>query len=70
MSYKVEVQADSTGTWCGNGLRFATEEEATLYAKNLAWRWTAVREWRVVESADPVNEPAVPATSRTFEPVT
>jgi hypothetical protein len=48
-SWKVEVQADSTGTWAGNGLRYATEAEARAYAIDLAGRWTSVREWRVVE---------------------
>lgn len=46
--YKVEVIADDSGKWCGNGLRFATEQEAIDHAKNLAWRWTLVRDWRVV----------------------
>jgi hypothetical protein len=57
MSYKVEVIADDSG-WAGNGLRFATKVEAERYAKDLQWRWLAVREWRVVESDEPVNEPA------------
>lgn len=56
MSYKVEVQADSSGEWTGNGLRFATEREANAYGHDLAYRWTAVREFRVVESTDPVTE--------------
>ena len=29
MSFKPEVIADLSGTWCGNALRFATREEAT-----------------------------------------
>ena len=57
MSFKAEVIADSTGTFCGNGLRFATKAEAEVYAIDLALRWTAVRDWRVVECTDPVNEP-------------
>jgi hypothetical protein len=47
--FKVEVIADSSGEWCGNALTFDSEKEAQDYATNLAWRWTAVREWRVVE---------------------
>jgi hypothetical protein len=47
--YKVEVIADESGKWCGNGLRFNTNEQAITYAKNLAARWLAVREWRVIE---------------------
>lgn len=64
VSWKVEVQADSTGTWAGNGLRFATQAEAEKYGADLAWRWTAVREWRTVESSDPADrEPRTGAGS-------
>jgi hypothetical protein len=45
---KVEVIADGSGKWVPNGLTFATLAEAEKYARDLAWRWTAVREWRVV----------------------
>jgi|TARA_Y100000310_G_scaffold80589_2_gene77269 hypothetical protein len=47
--FKIEVQADASGTWAGNALRFDTRAEAEDWARNLASRWTAVREWRVVE---------------------
>jgi hypothetical protein len=57
MSWKAEVIADSSGKFCGNGLRFATRREAETYARDLANRWTLVSEWRVVESDDAVNEP-------------
>lgn len=43
----VEVIADSTGTWVGNALRFATVEEAKAYGADLFSRWMAVRSWRV-----------------------
>lgn len=56
MSFKVEVIADGSGQWCGNALRFETREQAERYARDLSSRWTAVREWRVVESPDPVTE--------------
>ena len=56
MSWKAEVIADNSGTWAGNGLRFASKEEAERYVSDLAWRWTDVRETRVVECEDPVNE--------------
>lgn len=46
--FRVQVQADSSGEWCGNGLKFDTYAEAEAYAKDLSSRWTAVREWRVV----------------------
>lgn len=55
MSFAGEVIADSSGTFCGNALRFATREEAEQYIGDLANRWLAVRETRVVESDDPVN---------------
>jgi hypothetical protein len=54
-SYAAEVIADSSGKFCGNGLRFATREEAESYVSDLSWRWILVRETRVVESDDPVN---------------
>lgn len=55
MSWKPEVIADSSGNWAGNGLCFATKEEAEAYVLDLSMRWLAVRETRVVESTDPVN---------------
>lgn len=55
MSFKPEVIADSTGNWTGNALRFATREEAEANVGNLASRWFAVRDTRVVESDEPVN---------------
>lgn len=55
MSYAAEVIADDSGTWAGNALRFATEDEAKLYVADLASRWTLVRETRVVESNDPIS---------------
>jgi hypothetical protein len=55
MSWKPEIQTDSTGQWYGNSVRFATQEEADAYNLDLAWRWTAVRESRVIEVDSPVN---------------
>lgn len=52
MPYKVEVIADSSGEWCGNRLLFSTVEEAEEYAKDLHSRWTLVREWRVMWTAE------------------
>ncbi len=48
MKFKVEVIADSSGKWCSNAMRFDTEPEAESYGQDLAMRWTAVRDWRVV----------------------
>jgi len=47
--FKVEVLADNSGIWSSNALTFNTEEEAKLYAQDLYMRWTAVKDWRVVE---------------------
>jgi hypothetical protein len=55
MSWKSEVIADSSGKWVGNACRFATKAEAEHYVANLAYRWTLVRNTRVVECDDPVN---------------
>jgi hypothetical protein len=54
MSYKAEVIADNSGEWVANALRFPTKEMAEAYARDLFSRWTAVKEWRVVKSKDPV----------------
>lgn len=51
-SWKVEVIADSSGKWCGNAARYKSQEAAELAAADLAMRWFAVREWRVVPSVD------------------
>lgn len=55
MSFAPEVIADSSGKWCGNGLRFATYDEAMANVRDLCDRWTSVKDTRVVESTDPVN---------------
>ena len=55
MSFKPEVIADNSGKWCGNALAFATEVEAKAWASDLASRWFSVREYRVVESTEPVT---------------
>lgn len=54
MSYKVEV-TDGSG-YASNGLRFNTQAGAEAYAVDLACRWTSVKDWRVVESADPATD--------------
>jgi hypothetical protein len=60
MSFKVEVIADNSGVWCSNALRFASEEQAKIYGKDLFQRWTAVKEWRVAPSDDAVTEKVTP----------
>lgn len=55
MSFKPEVQTDSSGNWYSNALRFATRDEAEKNVKDLASRWLLVIGTRVSESEDPVN---------------
>jgi len=55
MSWKPEVLVVGEANWAGNALRFATKEEAEANVKDLFHRWTLVREYRAVESDDPVN---------------
>lgn len=55
-SWKVEVIADNSGKWCGNGMRYSSKDKAEAAAQSLASRWTLVRDWRVVESDDAINE--------------
>ena len=55
MSFKPEVMCAGESTWAGNALRFATEAEAHQYVEDLAMRWTAVADVRVVPSSDDVT---------------
>ena len=55
MSYKVEVMTIGDASYCGNGLRFKERTDAETYAVNLAMRWLAVKDYRVVESMDEPN---------------
>jgi len=54
-SWKPEVIADNIGHWAGNAVRLATKAEAERYVADLMYRWTSVRETRVVECDDPVT---------------
>ena len=55
MSWKIEVVVDDSGEWEGDPLRFETQREALAYARDLEFRWSAVRDKRIVRSQDPVN---------------
>jgi hypothetical protein len=55
MSWKVEVIMDDSGEWEGDPRRFATEQEALAYARDLEFRCSAIREKRIMRSEDPVN---------------
>jgi hypothetical protein len=56
-SFKVEVNTagDPPDAWTSNGLRFTKEADANSYGFDLACRWTAVRDFRVVASDDIPN---------------
>jgi len=54
-SFKAEVQVSRESDWTSNGLRFATEVEATIYVQDLCMRWLSVTDTRVVASEDPVT---------------
>ena len=54
-SFKPEFQTDNSGQWYDNALRFATRQEAENNARDLSFRWFAVKDYRATESADPVN---------------
>lgn len=53
MSWKPQVKVD--GNWNGNGLRFATKEEAESRAADLFGRWHLCTGHRAVESDEPVQ---------------
>jgi hypothetical protein len=55
MSWKAEIIVDDSGEWEGDALRFETEQEALAYARDLEFRWSAVRAKRIVKSEEPVN---------------
>lgn len=61
-SWAPEVIADSTGKWCGNGLRFATKLEAEQNVRDLEMRWMLVQQTRVVQSTDEPNYVWIPGT--------
>ena len=55
MSWKIEVVVDDSGEWEGDPLRFETQREALAYARDHEFRWSALRDKRIVKSEDPVN---------------
>ena len=67
MSWKPEVIADNSGKWNSNGLRFPTKSEAELYVRDLAARWTSVRNYRAVICADPVTHRFVNGRAENIE---
>jgi len=55
MSWTVEVIVDDSGEWERDPLRFESEQEALAYARALEFRWSAVRDKRIVKSQDSVD---------------
>jgi hypothetical protein len=59
MSYVPEIKGIGADRWIGNGLRFATAEEALAYATDLQGRWMGCKAGadnrRAGESTDPVS---------------
>jgi hypothetical protein len=55
VSYVPEIVAHGEDKWCASGLRFGTRAEAEAYVRDLAGRWLAVKETRVVESEEAPN---------------
>jgi hypothetical protein len=55
VSWKIEIVVDDSGEWESDPFRFETLDEALAYARDLEFRWAAVRDRRVVKSEDPVN---------------
>lgn len=59
-SWKVGVKTSGDKDWCCNSMRYATEAEAKEKGEDLFMRWTAVNEWCVLPSDDPVYPPKEP----------
>jgi len=55
MSWTVEVIVDDSGEWERDPLRFESEQEALAYARALEFRWSAVRDKRIVKSEDSID---------------
>lgn len=58
-SWRVDVTTTGDSTWATNALRFDTEENARLYARDLTGRWFAVKDYRIVPAETPDREPYV-----------
>lgn len=54
--YRADIGGNGERTWATNALRFDTEEDATIYAKELLGRWMGADIARVVTSDTPDRE--------------
>lgn len=55
MSFTAEIKTRYDPEFYANSRRFATKEEAAIYAHSLYSKWDLAEEYRVVESDEPVN---------------
>jgi hypothetical protein len=59
--YKVEVQTHGSGdAWAGNAMKYESVTEAAAAARDLFYRWTLVREWRVTDESGTVFATSLP----------
>jgi len=58
MQYKVEVNTVSClpGVFTSNGVVYDTHDAAKTAAISLSQRWTAVKDWRVVDTQGNVHQ--------------
>ena len=52
--YEVNTYGDPAGVFTGNAVRYDDKEKAIEGAKDLFFRWTAVKFWRVMDDLDNV----------------
>ena len=55
-SFKVGCKTDGDTNWAYNAFRFATQEQAEAYGKDLCSRWLGLREWEVHPSDEEPNK--------------
>lgn len=68
MSFKPQVATGSDPTFYGNALAFATHAEALQYAADLFNRWTISRDYRAIESTEPVTHTYIGGALRGLTP--
>jgi hypothetical protein len=64
MEYRTEFEADSSGIWYTNALRFTDHADAVAECQHRAMVWTAVRRGRVVSDDTPLRETVDPTDSQ------
>ena len=68
-SYKPQVETfTDPGKFFGNGLAFATFDEAYLNARDLSHRWMLVKDYRAIESDEQVTHSYVDGVLGYAEP--